>query len=110
MTHLAALVIFAAISTVIWFVAVALYRSSIDGPDPAAAPKYGTVAAVTVGAVALTSLVPAPWGYLLNVAVWAAAVYGFLDLPPGRAAVLVVYLAIASFVSRLAVLGALELF
>jgi hypothetical protein len=109
-THLAALMIFAAISCVIWYTSIALYRSTIGGPDPAAAPGYRAVAAVAVGAVALTSLVPAPWGYLLNVAAWAAAAYGFLDLPPGRASVLVGYLAVASFASRLAVLGALELF
>ena len=41
---------------------------------------------------------------------WASAAYGFLDLPNGRAGVLVGYLAVGSFVSRLAVLGALEMF
>jgi hypothetical protein len=47
---------------------------------------------------------------MLNVGAWAAAVYGFLDLSAGRASVMVGYLAVASFVARLAVLGALELF
>lgn len=110
MTHLAALMIFAAIASVTWYTSVALYRSTVDGPDPAAAPHYRVVVAVAVGAVAMTGLVPAPWGYVLTVAAWAAAVYGFLGLPPGRAAALVGYLAASSFVARLAVHGALELF
>jgi hypothetical protein len=45
-----------------------------------------------------------------GLAVWSAAAFGFLGLPPRRAAVLTAYLAAGSFVGRLAVLGAMDLF
>ena len=44
MVYLVALLIFAALSAACSFVSVALYRSTFDGPDPAA-PRYRAVAA-----------------------------------------------------------------
>jgi hypothetical protein len=107
--HFIALVIFLALAAASWYVSVACYKSTFPaGPDPAADPHYRTVSLGTIAAVALTSFVPFPWGYAANVATWAVAVYGLLELPPGRATVLVGYLAIASVVTRLVVLGVLE--
>ncbi len=109
MAHLGALLIFLALSGTCWVVSVALYRGTVGGPDPAAAPAYRPVAAAAVAA-ALTSFLPLPHGYLGGLVGWAAAAVGGLGLPPGRAAVLFLYLAASSFVSRLAVRGFMDLF
>jgi DNA invertase Pin-like site-specific DNA recombinase len=66
------------------------------------------VARGEVGGLAVDDQSRLTRGYVLNVLAWAAA-YGFHDLPPGQTTILLGYLAIASFVARLAVLGALEL-
>ena len=60
MTYLAALLIFAAIASAIWFVSLSMYRSTVGGPDPAAAPHYRVVVAVAVGTVAMTGMIPPP--------------------------------------------------
>ena len=59
--------------------------------------------------VALTSLVPFPWGYLLGLVIWGLAA-GHLNLPGPCALALFLILAALSFLSRLALLGALEVF
>jgi hypothetical protein len=61
-----------------------------------------------IAAVGATGLIPFPGGYLAAVVAWASAVFGFLELPAGRAAVLTGYLALASVVTRLIVLGVLS--
>jgi hypothetical protein len=104
-----ALLIFVALSAVTWVVSVACYKSTYTtGPDPSADPNYPTVAAGAVVAVTLTCFVPFPLGYFAGLIAWAGAVYGFLTLPAGRATVLVGYLAAASVVTRLLVLGVLS--
>ena len=105
-----AFLLFASLSAATWFVAVAVYRSLFDGHDPAAAPGYRRVAAVAVGFVTLTGFRPFPVGYVLGVLVWAAAVFAYLGLPWRRAAALTALLAAGSFLTRLIVLGVLELF
>ena len=57
MVYLLALLIFVALSAACWFVSVACYRSSVAGPDPAAAPHYRTTAAAAIGVAAVTSFV-----------------------------------------------------
>lgn len=109
MVYLVALLLFAALSAACWFVSVAVYRSTLGGPDPAAAPGYRAAAAVAVGATALTSFIQFPWGYLAGLVVWAVAAFGGLGLSAGRAAVLFAYLAVGSFVTRLLVLGFMEM-
>lgn len=105
MTHIVALCIFAALSAATWYVSVACYKSTFPtGPDP----NDATTAACAVGAVTLTCFIPFPLGYIAGLLAWAVAVYGFTVLPPGRATVLVGYLAVASVVSRLIVLGVLS--
>jgi hypothetical protein len=110
MVYLVVLLIFAALSAACWFVSVAVYRSTVDGPDPAAAPSYRATAVVAVGVTALTSFIPFPGGYIAGLAVWAVAAVGGLGLSAGRAAVLFSYLAVGSFVTRLFVLGFMEMF
>lgn len=108
MEDLIVLVICGVLSALTWFVAVAVYRSTFDGPDPAATPGYWTTARAAVVAVTLACYFPNPWDYGLSVAAWTAAVVGFLHLPAGRSAVLVSYLALGSFLVRLIIVGALE--
>ena len=109
MPHIVALCIFAALSAATWYTSIALYKSTYTtGPDPTIDPNYTTTAACAIGAVTLTCFVPFPLGYLAGLLVWAVAVYGFIALPPGRATVLAGYLAVASAVSRLVVLGVLS--
>ncbi|MFO0799677.1 MAG: hypothetical protein U0804_19575 [Gemmataceae bacterium] len=110
MVHLVALLTFVALAAASWGVAVVVYRSTAGGPDPAAAPHYQLVRAAAVGAVALTSFMPFHLGYAFGVLAWFSAVFGWLGLPAARAALLVLYLAAASLVARLAVGGAMVAF
>jgi hypothetical protein len=108
-TRLVALLIFAALAAASWYVCVACYRSTFpDGPDPAAAPNYRVISFWVIAAVGVTGLMPFPVGYVAGVIAWASAVFGFLELPAGRAAVLTGYLAVASVVTRLVILGVLD--
>ena len=109
MAYALALLTFVALSAACWAVSVALYRSTLDAPDPAAAPGHEATPGIAVGVAALTCLVPFPAGYLAGLVVWAVAAFGGLGLPAGRAAVLFAYLAASSFVARLVVLGVLDL-
>lgn len=105
-THQVALAIFLALSAACWFVALALYRSTVGGPDPAAAPHYKLVSAAAVGAAALGCLIPFPVGLVAGLWAWGTALL-FLNLPFGRALVLFAYLDAGSVVQRLVVLGVL---
>lgn len=107
MAVLGAFLIFVALSAAGWAVAVALYRGTVGGPDPADHPHYRAVAAAAVGFAALTAFVPFLGGYALGLAGWAWAAFRGLGLPRGRAAVLFALLAATSLVSRLAVAGVL---
>lgn len=109
MVLLLALVIFAGLSAATWYASVACCRSTCGGaPDVTADPNYSAVAACAAAAVTLTCFIPFPIGYLAGLVAWAVAVYGFLNMPGGRATALVGYLAAWSVVSRLAVLGVLS--
>lgn len=110
MVYLVALLLFIALSAACWFVSIALYKHTVAGSDPSAAPDYSTTAATSIGVCALTSFVQFPFGYLAGLVVWAMAAFGGLGLSAGRAAVLFAYLATTSFVARLVVLGFMDLF
>lgn len=110
MAHLVALLTVVALSSACWFVAVACYRSTVAGPDPAAAPHYRAVRAAAVGVAAVTSFLPYWPGYLAGLAAWAAAAFAGLGLGDRRAAVLFAYLAASSYAARLLVLGVMETF
>lgn len=110
MVHLVALLTFVALAAASWGVAVAVYRSTADGPDPAAAPHYRLVRAAAVGAVAVTSFMPFDLGYAFGVLAWFSAVTAGLGLPAPRAALLVLDLAAASLIARLAVGGVMVAF
>ena len=104
---LLALLIFVGLSAATWAVSMACYKATYrNGPDPSADPSDSTVAAVA--AVTLSCFLPFAPGYLAELVIWAVAVYGFLTLPTGRTTVLMGYLAAASVVSRLVVLGVLS--
>lgn len=107
MVYLVAFFIFAVLSASAWFVSVAVYKSTFDGPHPTLSPSYSTTACTAISAVTLTCFVPFPMGYVAGIVVWAIAGYGFLGLSFGRATVLVGYLAAASMLTRLIVLGVL---
>ncbi len=107
MVFVVAFLIFAALSAATWYVSVACFKATYgDNPGPTVA-SCSAVSACAVGAVTLSCFIPFPAGYVAGLIIWAVAVYGFLDLPTGRASVLVGYLATASVVSRLVVLGVL---
>jgi hypothetical protein len=106
MTYLLALLIFLVINTGIWFVAVAVYRSLLAGPDLRHSPTFAGASTVSITLVTLISPVPFPAGYLLSLGVWALAAWGMMELSRPRAGVLFVLLAALSFISRLAILVA----
>ena len=109
MTRLVALLIFAALAAASWYISMAWYKSTFpDGPDPTAAPNYRVISFWVIAAVGVTGLMPFPVGYVAGVVAWASAVFGFLELPAGRAAALTGYLAVASIVTRLVILGVLD--
>jgi len=104
--YLAALLIFLVLARLDWAVAVALVRAT-PGPDPTAVPGYRWVRRLAVATVAVTGLVPFPLGLLAAVVFWAAAVFGWLELPTRRAWVLVALLAAGELVWRFLVLWVL---
>lgn len=103
MVFVVAFLIFAALSAATWYVSVACFKATY-GETPDSKPLSGCA----VGAVTLSCFIPFPAGYVAGLIIWAVAVYGFLHLPTDRASVLVGYLAAASVVSRLVVLGVLS--
>ncbi|WP_157369871.1 hypothetical protein [Zavarzinella formosa] len=110
MVYFLALLIFTALSAACWFVSVSLCQSTTGGPDPAVLSNRKATAVLAVGAVALTSFVPFPAGYVLNLLAWAAAAFAGLGLKTGRAAVLFGFLAAGSMVTRMVILGFMDLF
>ena len=109
MVYLIALLIFIALSTACWAASVAQYKSTLDAPDPAAAPDHESTPAVAVGAATLTCFIPFPAGYVAGLVVWGVAAFCGLGLSAGRAAVLFGYLAASSFIARLVVLGVMDM-
>lgn len=108
MPHVVAFLIFAALAALTWFVSLACFRSTYADPGSQAVPARTMVSVCAIAVVALTGFVPFPGGYVAGLAVWAVAAFGFLGLSVGPAAVLVTYLAVASALSRLVVLGVLS--
>jgi hypothetical protein len=105
---LVALLIFVFLAWLTWTVSAACYRSTFtDSTDLPAEPNRPTAAGCAIAAVAVTSFIPMPVGYVAALIAWGAAVYGGLSLSRGRAAVLFGYLAAWSIVTRLVVLGVL---
>jgi hypothetical protein len=110
MAYLGALLVFVALAAACWFVSVAVYKGTFDGPDPAAAPSYQLTTGLAIAVTSMTSFIPFPNGYLAGLVVWAVAAFGGLGLGAGRAAALFAYLAVGSFVTRLLVLGVMDMF
>lgn len=108
MVYLVALVIFAVVTAVIWFVAVALYQMLVGGSDLRLNPNFDATSAVAVLLVTLISFIPFPVGYLLSLGIWWLAAKNFLELSFGRAMILFLLLAALSIVARLAMLGVLS--
>ena len=109
MIVLLALLIFLGLSAATWYVSMACFRSTYTtGPDPSTDPNYSTVVVCAIAAVTLSCFLPFAPGYLAELVIWAVTVYRFLNLPTGRATVLLGYLGAASVVSRLVVLGVLS--
>jgi len=104
--YAAALLIFLVLARLDWAVAVALVRAT-PGPDPTAVPGYSWVRRFAVGTVAVTGLIPFLLGLVAAVVFWAAAVFGWLELPARRAWVLVALLAAGELVWRFLVLWVL---
>jgi hypothetical protein len=110
MIFLGAFLIFVVLAAVTWAVAVALYQSWVGGPDLRHKQEYLGIATLAVVLVGLASFIPYLAGYLVCLAIWWVAAKVLLELPWPRAVALFLILAALSFVARLAVLGALEVF
>ena len=110
MIHLGAFLIFVVLAAVTWAVAVALYQNWVGGPALRQKPEFLGVSAVAIVLVALASFIPHLGGYLVSLAIWWCAAKLLLELSWPRALALFALLAALSFVSRLALLGALEVF
>jgi hypothetical protein len=108
MVFVVAFLIFAALSAATWYVAVACFKATYGDTLGTSVADCSIVSACAVGAVTLSCFIPFPASYVAGLIIWSVAVYGFLDLSTGRASVLVGYLAAASVVSRLVVLGVLS--
>jgi hypothetical protein len=108
MNYLLAVLIFLAITTVTWFVAVAIYQSLLGGPDLRHDANFVGATCASILLVTLVTPVPFPAGYLLSLVVWWLAAKNFLVLTLPRAVALILILAGLSFLSRLAILGVLN--
>lgn len=108
MTYLAALLIFLLVTTVTWFVAIALYQMLVGGPDLREKPHFAAISWLSIILVTLDSFVPFPLGYLLSLVMWWLAAKIGLELSMLRAVLLFAILATLSFISPLALLGALS--
>ncbi len=109
MGFVATLLLFLAVAAATWATAVAVYQASVGGPDVRQSPAFRRASARAVGLVALASFIPYPGGYVASLAVWWVAAKPLLGLPTPRAVTLFGLLAGLSFVTRLAVRGALAL-
>jgi hypothetical protein len=107
--YILAFLIFAVLATVSWFVAVACFRSTFAAPDPSECPNYSLVRGVAIGVVTMMYFIPFPVGYYFSLVAWFSAVFGFLEMQALPGLVLFIYLAFASIVSRVAVLGVLNM-
>jgi hypothetical protein len=110
MPFLGAFLIFVVLAAITWAVAVALYQSWVGSPDLRDKQEYLGVATLAVVLAGLASFIPHLGGYLVSLAIWWVAAKVLLELPWPRAIALFLILAALSLVSRLAVLGALEVF
>jgi hypothetical protein len=108
MAYLAALVIFLGVATLVWFVAVAVYQALLGDPSLYRNPDFVGTSFASIILGTLLCFVPFPWGYFLTLGVWWLAARHILNLPLPRSLVLFLVLAALSFVSRLAILGALN--
>ena len=105
-----ALLIFLAISAVSRTVGLALYQGFVGAPPLARDPAILYLSAGAVSLVTVLGFVPFPWGYLLSLAIRWRTARSFAGLSAPRGVALFLILGALSFVSRLAVLGARELF
>ena len=110
MVFLGAFLIFLVLAAVTWAVAIALYHSWLGGPDLRQKQDFLGVSTLTVVLVGLASFIPYLAGYGVCLIIWWCAGKFLLELSWPRAITLFLILAVLSFVSRLAVLGALEVF
>ena len=108
MVYLLALAIFSTLSAGSWFLAVAAYRSTVSGHDPAETPHYHRIATVAVALVTLVCFLPYPSGLGISWIIWGFTVFGFLELPASRKMLLFAYLSAASVLERLLVIGVLD--
>lgn len=108
MVYLQALVIFAVITTTIWFVAVAVYQGMYATEELRRHKDFGAASCLVIVLGTLMSFVPFPLGYLFTLLLWAFVSWGILELPRLKAFVLFALLAAFSMLSRLAILGVLS--
>jgi len=103
------LLTFLVLAATTWAIALALYQTFLGGPDPRHRPGFYKVSATAVALVALASFAPFSVGYLASLGIWWATVLA-LELPWPRTLTLFLLLAALSYLARLTLLGALQVF
>jgi len=108
MVYFVAFVLFGLLTSPCWFVAVALYSSTVEGHLPSATPEYDNIVAMLIFFASLDCFLPNPAGLLVGAITWAIGV-ACLSLPTTRKLLLFGYLMLTCVVERLAEIGVLEL-
>ncbi len=109
MTFFLALFLLFGIAAATWAVGLALYQYLLGGPDLRDHPNFLAQSAVPLVVIAAWSFAPFPYGYFLSLVLWWVMVKLIFELPWPRAVVLFLILAVLSIVSRLIILGVLEI-
>ncbi len=109
MTFFLALFLLFGIAAATWMVGLALDQYLMGGPDLRDHPHFLAQSAVMLLIIAAWSFAPFPYGYLLSLAFWWFMARWLFELPWPRAVVLFLILAVLSIVSRLIILGVLEI-
>jgi len=110
MVYFGATLIFLAITVTIWGIGLVLYQAFLGEPALRAKPHFWLISTTAVSIATLICFTSFPANYFLTLAVWLVAVHGGFSLPWIKAVVLFGILAALTFLSRLAVLGALQMF
>ena len=110
MVYVAAFLIFAALSAGSWYAAVALDQATTKDGELTCHRDYSATSVIVILAVTLSCFFSFPKDFYLGALAWGIAVYASLKLPRSKGAVLFAYLTLASLLTRIFVLGVMEMF
>ena len=110
MIVLAALLIILAIRAAVWLIGLALYHAFLGEPNLRHHPRFTVTSLFAIGAATLWLLAPFPWNFWTLLPIWWIAVRYYFEMPWLKALVLFLILTALTFLSRLAIAGALDTF